>query len=182
LPQEEEKRLTVAVEVLKLLSENGLSFLSTSAIFEKLRERGLLKGGNLSALRKRLNRALAELEAAGYIESLYPEGKGRRGQKWRLNIKAIPHFISLSEEELLSLFTFTSFVPEKYRQLEVLKPALRAINRLGKLIDEEKKRIAASAFDYLPVPVERYTRIEPQVLKLIFQGILERRELLINYL
>ena len=182
MPREGDKRLTVAVEALKLLSENGSSFLSTSTIFEKLRERGVLRGESLSAQRKRLNRALAELEEAGYVESLYPEGKGRRGQKWRLNLKALPHFISLSEEELISLFTLTSFVPKKYRELEVLRPALKAVNRLGKLLDDDKKEVAASSFDYLPVPIERYTRIEPQVLKLIFQGIVERRELLINYL
>jgi len=181
LPQEGEKRLTVAVEVLKLLSENGSSFVSTSTIFEKLRRRGVLRGENLSALRKRLNRTLADLEGAGYVESFYPEGKGRRGQKWRLNLKALPHFISLSEEELISLFTLTSFVPKKYRELEVLKPALRVVNRLGKLLDDEKKEVAASSFDYLPIPVERYTKIDPHVLKLIFKGIVERRELLINY-
>ncbi|MEO2065676.1 MAG: WYL domain-containing protein [Desulfurobacteriaceae bacterium] len=176
-----EKRLYLAIEVLKYLSENGNSFISTTEIQDKLTSRGILSGTNPSADRKRLNRTLSDLLQAGYVESRFDTVKGRKPQMWRLNVKAVPYLVSLSEEELLSLFTLISFVPRKYRNLEVLEPGLRAVNRLGKLLDREKKEVAMESFDYLPVPVERFTNIDPETLKTIFRGIVERRELFINY-
>jgi len=181
LPKDSGKRLYLAVEVLKLLSENGADFIPTPEIQERLTRKGVLSGENPSADRKRLNRALSDLHQAGYVEPKFVSVKGRKPQTWRLNVKAVPYLISLSEEELISLFTLISFVPKKYRKMEILEPGLKAVNRLGKLLDGEKKEVAMESFEYLPVPIERYTNVEPQTLKLIFNGIVERRELLINY-
>lgn len=181
MPKDSEKRLYLAIEVLKLLSENGQEFLPTPEIQRKLTLKGVLSGENPAADRKKLTRALSDLQQAGYVESRFSSVRGRRPQMWRLNVKAVPYLISLSEEELISLFTLISFVPGKYRGMEILKPGLKAVNRLGKLLDGEKKKVAMESFDYLPVPIERYTTVEPQTLKLIFRGIVERRELLVNY-
>jgi len=126
LPKDLEKRLYLAIEVLKYLSENGSSFISTTEIQDKLTLRGVLSGTNPSADRKKLNRTLSDLLQAGYVESRFDNVKGRKPQMWRLNVKAVPYLVSLSEEELLSLFTLISFVPKKYRSLKVLEPGLRA--------------------------------------------------------
>ncbi len=119
-------RSSSPIEVLKYLSENESSFISTTEIQDKLTLRGVLSGTNPSADRKKLNRTLSDLLQAGYVESRFDNVRGRKPQMWRLNVKAVPYLVSLSEEELLSLFTLISFVPRKYRNLEVLEPGLRA--------------------------------------------------------
>ncbi len=177
------QKVNLVVEILKLLSERGEKFISTTEIFNELRRRGVLEGApqRERAERKRLQRALSDLLEGGYVERRFYRTKGKRPDEWRINLKAFPYFVSYSEEELISLFTLISFVPKKYRELEVLKPAMGAIERLGKGIDSEKKEIARESFDYLPVPVERFAFISNGTLKLIFEAIVEKKGLIVNY-
>ncbi|TCK02857.1 helix-turn-helix transcriptional regulator [Phorcysia thermohydrogeniphila] len=173
------KKITLILEILKLLSENGDRFLSTTDIYKELKRRGVLGEGK--AERKRLQRALSDLYKEGYVEKKSDNLRGKKPQDWKLNIEAFPYLISYTEEELISLFTLVSFVPKKYRQLPILEPALNAINRFGKFLDSEEKEIAKESFDYLPLPVERYNRVEKETLELIFKAIIQRRALIVSY-
>jgi len=177
------QKVSLIVEILKVLCKRGEKFITTTEIFKELVERGVLEGSSEKqrAERKRLQRALSDLLEGGYVERRFFRTKGKRPDEWRINLKAFPYFVSYSEEELISLFTLISFVPKKYREIEVLKPALRAIERLGKSLDLEKKEIAKESFDYLPIPVERFAFISNGTLQLIFRAIVEKKGLVVNY-
>ena len=171
--------MSLVVEILKVLSERGGKFITTTEIFNELCRRGILE--EKRAERKRLQRALSDLLEGGYVERRFFCQRGKRPEEWRINLKAFPYFVSYSDEELISLFTLISFVPGKYRELPVLKPALRAIERLGKGIETEKKEVAKESFDYLPIPVERFAFISNETLQLIFEAIVNKRGLVVNY-
>ena len=177
------QKVNLIVEILKVLSEKGGKFITTTEIFKELVKGGVLNGssGKERAERKRLQRALSDLLEGGYVERRFFRTKGKRPDEWRINLKAFPYFVSYSEEELISLFTLISFVPRKYREIEVLKPALRAVERLGRSLDPEKREIAKESFDYLPIPVERFAFISNGTLQMIFKAIVEKRGLIISY-
>ena len=177
------QKVNLVVEILKVLSERGEKFITTTDIFKELVRRGVLSRDSQKerAERKRLQRALSDLLEGGYVERRFYRTKGKKPDEWRINLRAFPYFVSYSEEELVSLFTLISFVPRKYREIEVLKPALRAVERLGKSLDPEKKEIAKESFDYLPIPVERFAFISNGTLQMIFKAIVEKRGLIINY-
>jgi predicted DNA-binding transcriptional regulator YafY len=172
-------KVFLAVNVLKFLAEGGDRFVTTSELFKKFVVCGLLE--DTIADRKRLQRILSELAEIGFVLKKYKKIKGKRPQEWKINFSSFPYFLSCSEEEILSLLVLTSFIPRKYRNVSVLQPALKAMNRLGRLLDEEKRKIAMESFDYLPVPVERYSVIDKTTLENVFNAILERRKLLISY-
>jgi len=175
------KKIGLVVEILKLLAEKEGDFLTTTEIFNILCSRGVLNRRYEKAERKRLHRALNDLFIEGYVERRFEEFKGKKPEEWRLNLKAFPYLISYSQEELISLFLLTAFVPEKYKKLEILKPALKAIDRFGRIIEDEKKKLAKESFLHLPTPVERFSLIDGGTLKLIFQAIVERRGVVVTY-
>jgi len=173
------RKIFLALETLKVISSKGNNFVSTTEIHKELSRKGFLDEGKIG--RKKLQRLLSDLEAEGYVESKFPQIKGRRPQEWRVNTKQLPYFNSFSEEELISLLTLTSFVPEKYRDLPIIKPAIKAIERLSPLLEEEKKEAASNSFRYLPIPVERFTQVNEENIKLIFQAIISKRGLVVSY-
>jgi len=128
-----------------------------------------------------LQRVLNDLHALGYIERRFSDFRGRHPEEWRINVRAFPYLISLSEDELVSLFTLISFVPKKYRELEPIRPIRDALNRLVVNLNDEKLKIAEESFDYLPIPVERFASLPNGTMKLLFEGIIEKRGVLINY-
>ena len=178
------KKTKLIIEILKLLSEKGEEFLTTTEIFELLRRRGILSKKTPKEEkqeRKRLQRALNDLFEEGYVERRFGEHKGKKPEEWRLNLRAFPYLVSYTHEEVMSLFVLTAFVPKWYREFEVLKPALKAIGKFGKVLDAEKKEIARESFLYLPTPTERLSAIEGNTLKLLFQAIVERKGILVTY-
>lgn len=173
------KKIALTLEVLKIISENGNRFTSTTEIHHILERKGIIEEGK--AARKRLQRLLNDLKDYGYIESKTDEAKGKIPQEWRINLRQLPYFISYSEKELISLLTLTSFVPEKYRNLPVLKPAFSAIDRLGVMVEETKREKAKESFKSLPIPVERFTHLSEKEVELIFKAIIENKGLVISY-
>ena len=175
------KKVSLVIEILKVLAEREGDFLTTTEIFDTLCTRGVLDRTSERAERKRLHRALNDLLVEGYVERRFGKFKGKKPEEWRLNLKAFPYIVSYSQEELISLFLLTAFVPEKYKKLEILKPALKAIDRFGRIIEHEKKKLAEESFLHLPTPVERFSLIDGGTLKLIFQAIVERRGVFVTY-
>ncbi len=173
------QKLGLVLEILKLLSRRGEHPITTTELFKELVSIGVLK--DKASERKRLIRALSDLESLGYVESCLDSVRGKVPQRWKLNLKALPYFVSLSEKEVLSLLTLTAFVPSPYKEFSVIKPAFEVIERLGKTVPEEVKDRAKEFFDYLPIPTYRYSFIEENTLKLLFEGILYRRAVLASY-
>ena len=173
------KKISLVLEVFKVLSKAGEKPLTTTEIFEVLVSNGVLE--NKTADRKRLLRALSDMEYYGYVESCSEGQKGRTPQRWRINLKSFPYFVSLSEEEILSLLILTAFVPDIYREFEVIKPAFNIVDRLGKTVPQDVKDIAKQSFDYLPIPVFRCAFPEDEDLKLLFKAIINRQPAVILY-
>ncbi len=169
----------LVINVLKFLMETGDRFVSTTELFKRLVSGGVLE--NSKADRKKLQRILSELAESGFLIKRFSSFKGKKPQEWKINLDAFPYFLSCSTEEILSLFVLISFVPKQYRDMPVLQPALKAMNRLGRLLDEEKRKIAIESFDYCPIPIERYSVIDRNTLESIFIGIIERKKLLVSY-
>jgi len=173
------QKIGLVLEILKLLSRRGEKPITTTELFRELVSAGVLE--NKASERKRLIRALSDLESLNYIESCLDSVKGKVPQRWKLNFRALPYFVSLSKEEVLSLLTLTAFVPSPYKSFSVIRPAFEVIERLGKTVPEEVKYRAKEFFDYLPIPTYRYSFIEENTLKLLFEGILYRRAVLASY-
>jgi hypothetical protein len=180
LPKDAFDYLTLLLELLKLLAQKGDVYTPTAKIQEELCRLGVLSKEPDG--RKRLLRVLNKLKELGYVETLHESVRGRKSQEWKINLRSLPYLNALSEEELISLFILTSFVPKKYRSLPVLRPGLSIVERLGKLLDVSKREIAKDSFDYLPLPVERYTKVKKEDFELIFKAIVERRQLIVNYM
>ncbi|ADU97666.1 helix-turn-helix transcriptional regulator [Thermovibrio ammonificans] len=170
-------KVYLAIEILRFLSRRR-EFVSTTELFNQLVSAGILE--NSSADRKKLQRTLSELAEAEFLLKRFEKFRGKKPQEWKFNHKRFPYLAFYSEEELLSFFFLISFVPKKYRDIPVLQPAIEAVNRFGNIPEEKKKR-ALEAFDYLPIPIERYSGINRETLSRIFNAIVERHPLLVTY-
>ncbi|GEM_PF-921474 len=174
-------RLKLAVEVLNLLLYRG-SFVSTPEIQKYLCSLGLLESSSpTSKERRKLNRLLSALESLGYVESERSFPKGRRPQRWRVNERALPYLVSISDEELVSLLTFVSFIPETYKALPVFSPFLGLVCRLSRRLDEEKKELIENSFVYEPQFVERFIPVDQKLLLQLHRAIIEGRALRVKY-
>jgi len=174
-------RFELAVEVLNLLLQKRY-FVSTSEIQRHLFSLGLL-GSVLptSKDRRKLNRLLSFLESAGYIESERTDLRGRKPQRWRINEKALPYLVSISDEELVSLLTFATFVPETYRNLPIFSPFLELLCRLSRRLDESKKELIENSFVYETQFLEKFIPFDQQVLLQVHRAIIENKALRIKY-
>ncbi len=178
---EEHHRVEFLLEILKILLQSG-NFIKTRDIHKQLFLRGLLSDTNPAGKeRRKLNRALQFLESIGYAESKYPEIKGRKSQEWRANQRAFPVLTSITEEELTSLLTFSSFIPENYKHLEIFKPFVNLIKRLRKEFNREKLERIEFSFVYEPQFLEKFVDINQKELKMIYHAIIEGKSLIVSY-
>jgi hypothetical protein len=173
-------KLSLAIEVLKILFQEN-DFVSSTVIHQRLIQKGIFHSEKDKVERRRLLRVLHSLEISGYIESRIPEPRGRISQEWKINIKAFPYAISLSEREVLSLLLSTAFIPERYKELSIFNYGLKAIERLSTFLKEEERVLIRKSFKHLPHFSERFVKVKDETLSLIFQAIIERKGVFIKY-
>jgi len=174
-------KFKLAVEVLNFLLQKG-HFVSTPEIQKHLFSSGLLESVSPAGKdRRKLNRLLSFLESTGYIESERTDLRGRKPQRWRINEKALPYLVSISDEELVSLLTFATFVPETYRNLPIFSPFLELLCRLSRRLDESKKELIENSFIYETQFLEKFVPFDQQVLVQVHRAIMEKRALRVKY-
>jgi len=157
-------RFKLTVEILNFLLQKG-EFVSTPEIQRHLFSLGLLESVLPTGKdRRKLNRILSFLESTGYIESEKTNLRGRKPQKWRVNEKVLPYLVSISDEEMVSLLTFATFVPETYRNLPIFFPFLELLYRLNKRLDGKKKELIENSFVYETQFLEKFVPIDQQTL------------------
>jgi len=167
------------VEIIKLLLEKN-RFIKTGEIQRYLESQGLLNKSNNSN-RRLLQKYLENLEYEGYVERKYEKTKGRQSQEWKINPKMFSNIISISDKELVSLITATSFMPDEYKELSFLSDIENIINKVGFDLDEEKRETIKNAFKYVPEYHEKFSKINTELLEKIFKGIFEKRYLKLFY-
>ena len=173
-------KLSLSIEILKiLLKENR--FVSSTFIHRQLVREGIFHSECDRVERRRILRVLHSLETSGYVVSKIDSPKGKVPQEWKINLKAFPYLISLSEKEVLSLLLAITFVPERYKKLSVFKHGLRAIDRLSLFLQEEEKELIKESFEHLSHFSERFVEVDDKTLSLIFQAIREKRGILVRY-
>jgi len=174
-------RLKLAFEIINFLFSKG-TFVSTTEIHEYLFKRGFLKDSSpYSSERRKLNRLLADLELIDCIESESASPKGRKAQKWRINYKAFPSLISITDEELISLLTFATFVPDAYRKLPLFSPFYQLILRLSERIDEKKRKLVEKSFVYESQFLEKFIEFDETQLRQVYDAVIENRALRVKY-
>ncbi|TCK02487.1 WYL domain-containing protein [Phorcysia thermohydrogeniphila] len=174
-------RFKLAVEILNFLLQKG-DFVSTPEIQKHLFSLGLLESVSPAGKdRRKLNRLLSFLESTGYIESERADLRGRKPQRWRVNEKALPYLVSISDEEMVSLLTFATFVPETYRNLPIFSPFLELLCRLSKRLDGSKKELIEDSFVYETQFLEKFVSFDQEVLIQVHRAIIENRALRVKY-
>ncbi len=173
-------KLSLSIEILKILLKENC-FVSSTYIHCQLVRKGFLYSESDRIERRRILRTLHSLEMAGYVESKITNPKGKIPQEWRVNLKAFPYTVSLSEEEAFSLLLGTAFIPERYKKLSIFEHGLKAIDRLSLFLEEKEKQLVRESFEHLSHFSERFVEPEDETLSLLFQAIRERRGILIKY-
>ena len=174
-------KFKIAIDVLNFLLQKG-TFVSTSEIQEYLVSINLLESlSPKSKDRRKLNRILVFLESEGYIESERINAHGRKPQRWKVNENALPYLVSISDEELTSLLTFVSFIPDSYKELSIFSPLMQLIVRLSKKFSEDKLDIIRKSFVYESQFLEKFIPLKQDVLLQIHKAIIENKALRIRY-
>ena len=174
-------KFKIAIEVLNFLLQKG-TFISTSEIQRHLVSINLLESlSPKSKDRRKLNRILVFLESEGYIESERINARGRKPQRWKVNENALPYLVSISDEELTSLLTFVSFIPDSYKELSIFSPLMQLIVRLSKKFSENKLDIIKKSFVYESQFLEKFILLKQDVLLQIHKAIIKNKALRIRY-
>ncbi len=179
--EESVDRFKLALEILNFLLLKG-DFVPTPDIQEYLFSMGFLKSPlSQSSDRRKLNRVLSFLETEGYVESERLTSRGRKPQRWRVNHSALPYLVSISDDELVSLLTFATFVPATYRNLRIFSPFLQLLCRLSKRIDPQKKELVENSFVYESQFLEKFLEFDERLLYQVYNAVIENKALRVKY-
>jgi hypothetical protein len=81
----------------------------------------------------------------------------------------------------VSLLTFSTFIPETYRNLPVFSPFLELLCRLSKRLDGSKKELIENSFVYETQFLEKFVPFDQKVLMQVHRAIIENRALRVKY-
>jgi len=177
----ESKKFQISIEILNFLLQKK-DYISTTEIQKHLVSTGLLKSDSAkSSDRRKLNRTLNFLESIGYIESKDTEAKGRTPQKWRINKKALPYLVSISDKELISLLTLSAFIPNNYKNLSIFSPFFDLVFRLSDRLSFQEREIISNSFINESQFLEKFLEFKEEVLNEIHNAIIDKVALRIRY-
>ncbi len=101
--------------------------------------------------------------------------------RWRVNEKVLPYLVSISDEEMVSLLTFATFVPETYRNLPIFSPFLELLYRLNKRLDGKKKELIENSFVYENQFLEKFVPFDQQTLVQVHRALIKSKALRVKY-
>ncbi len=172
------EKFHLLIEILKALIKANKP-LETGELHQELVRVGLMEDPKSRVERRKLLRALSTLESFGYVESV--EAGGRKPFSWSLNHNKFRFLTSYSLEELISIAVLFSFFPRHYRHLPFFQKAFNVIERFERELSEEEKRLLRFSFERIPIPNERFVKLEPAVVEKLIIALLENRKIYFVY-
>ena len=172
------EKFHLLIEILKTLIKANRS-LETGELHRELVRNGTLRDQNCRVERRKLLRALSTLEALGYVRVV--ESKGRKPFSWNLNHNKFRFLTSYSTEELISVAALFSFFPRHYRNLPFFQKAFNVVERFERELPEEGRKLLRFSFERIPIPNERFVRLEPSVVEKLIGALLENRKVYFIY-
>ncbi len=172
------EKFHLLIEILKILIKANRS-LETRELHSELVKAGLFSNCEDRVERRKLLRALSTLESLGYVEAV--ESKGRKPFSWKLNAEKFRFLTSYTSDELISVAVLFSFFPRHYRHLPFFQKAFNVVERFERELSEEERGLLRFSFERIPIPNERFIRLNPSVVEKLIGAILENRKVYFNY-
>ena len=172
------EKFHLLIEILKTLIKANRS-LETGELHRELVKTGVLNDSESRVERRKLLRALSTLEALRYVEAV--ESKGRKPFSWKLNHNKFRFLTSYSPEELISVAVLFSFFPRHYRNLPFFQKAFNVVERFERELPEEERKLLRFSFERIPIPNERFVKLDASVVEKLVGALLENRKVYFIY-